>query len=166
MAFNFFKKKQKLDLGPPPIQKITLSSFSNRLAQQLGRTIFTLAQQRNVKVAISIERMDHRVFLYVDDGLSAVNLNWINRKVNVVKHFKKSSLAVKHQLQSENKSLSKHYGLDDEHHVAKGGAIPIFTNEEEMIAIVTVSGLKDIDDHNIVLDAFVELQNDLTFQLK
>ena len=36
---------------------------------------------------------------------------------------------------------------------AKGGAIPIFVKNGGMIAVVTVSGLHDEEDHNIIIEA-------------
>jgi uncharacterized protein (UPF0303 family) len=43
--------------------------------------------------------------------------------------------------------------LDEKDFLAKGGAIPVFIKNGGMIAVITVSGLHDEEDHNIIIEA-------------
>ena len=52
-----------------------------------------------------------------------------------------------------NMSLKETFALDEKQYLAKGGAIPIFVKNAGMIGVVTVSGLRDEEDHAIIVDA-------------
>jgi uncharacterized protein (UPF0303 family) len=135
------------------IRKIELDSFSNRLALDMGMTILDLAKSRNQHIAIEICRLNHTIFLYVDDSLPVDKHNWLRRKANVAKQFEESSLSVKNDLKKGDMTLEKTFGLDEKDFLAKGGAIPIVVKNTGMIATITVSGLHDEEDHNIIMEA-------------
>ena len=135
------------------LKKIELDSFSNRVGLEIGLAIFNLAKERKQNIAVKIERLNHVIFLYVDENLPADKHNWLKRKANVAKHFQESSLCVKNDLANGNMSLEKTFALDTKKYLAKGGSIPIFVKNSGMIAIVTVSGLRDDEDHNIIIEA-------------
>lgn len=135
------------------IKKIELDSFSNKIALEIGLTIIDLAKIRNQHIAVEICRLNHTLFLYVDDTLPADKHNWLRRKANVAKQFEESSLIVKNELKEGNMTLEKTFALDEKDFLAKGGAIPIFVKKGGMIATMTVSGLHDEEDHQIIIDA-------------
>ena len=77
------------------IRKIELKKFNNRIGLEMGLAIVNLAKERNQNVAVQVDRLNHTIFLFVDDNLSADKHNWLRRKANVTKHFEESSLSVK-----------------------------------------------------------------------
>ncbi len=135
------------------IRQITLKKFSNRIALEMGLAIVALAKERNQHIAIEISRLNHAIFLFVDDSLPADKHNWLRRKAKVAKHFEESSLSVKYDLINGNMTLKDTFALDEKEYLAKGGAIPIFVKNAGMIAIIAVSGLHDEEDHKIIIDA-------------
>ncbi|KUG13772.1 hypothetical protein BEI02_03425 [Elizabethkingia sp. HvH-WGS333] len=135
------------------LRKIELDSFSNRIAFDMGVKIIDLAKSRNQHIAVEVCRLNQTVFLYVDDTLPVDKHNWLRRKANIARQFEESSLSVKNDLKEGNMSLEKTFGLDERDFLAKGGAIPIFVKNGGMIAIITVSGLHDEEDHNIIIEA-------------
>jgi len=135
------------------VKTIELEEFSNRLALQMGLAVVELAKSRHQHIGIEISRLNQIVFLYIDDSLPEDKHNWLRRKANVAKRFEESSLAVKNDLEAGNMSLDKTFGLDEKDFLAKGGSIPIFVKAAGMVAIITVSGLHDIEDHQIIIDA-------------
>ena len=135
------------------IKEITLDEFSNSIAFEMGLTIVELAKSRNQKIAVQIERLNHIIFLYLADNLPADKHNWLSRKANVVKNFEESSLKVKQDLLNGKMTLEGTFGLPSDEYLAKGGAIPKFVKNAGMIAIITVSGLHDEADHEIIIDA-------------
>lgn len=135
------------------IKKIELDNFSNQLALEMGLKIIDLAKSRNQHIAVEICRLNHTVFIYVDDNLPVDKHNWLRRKANVAKQFEESSLSVKNDLKEGNMTLEKTFGLDEKDFLAKGGSIPIFIKKGGMIATITVSGLHDEEDHKIIIDA-------------
>jgi uncharacterized protein (UPF0303 family) len=133
--------------------KIELENFSNAIALDMGTRIVELARSRKQAIAVEISRLNQSVFLYVEDGLPADKHNWLRRKANVAKYFEESSLAVKAMLERRQMSLEKPFGLDEKDYVAKGGSIPVFVKNAGLIATITVSGLRDFEDHDIIIEA-------------
>ena len=134
-------------------RKITLKKFSNKIGLEIGLAIVNLAKERNQNIAVQIERLNHTIFLYVDDNLPADKHHWLRRKANVAKHFEESSLSVKQDLIEGKMSLKETFALDEKEYLAKGGALPIFVKNAGMIAVVSVSGLRDEEDHQLIMDA-------------
>ncbi|AQW95392.1 hypothetical protein CMT56_16305 [Elizabethkingia anophelis] len=135
------------------LRRIELDSFSNRIAFDMGVKIIDLAKSRNQHIAVEVCRLNHTIFLYVDDTLPVDKHNWLRRKANIARQFEESSLSVKNDLKEGNMNLEMTFGLDEKDFLTKGGAIPIFVKNGGMIAVVTVSGLHDEEDHNIIIEA-------------
>jgi uncharacterized protein (UPF0303 family) len=135
------------------LRRIELDSFSNRIAFDMGVKIIDLAKSRNQHIAVEVCRLNQTVFLYVDDTLPVDKHNWLRRKANISRQFEESSLSVKNDLKDGNMALEKTFGLDEKDFLAKGGAIPVFIKNGGMIAVITVSGLHDEEDHNIIIEA-------------
>jgi uncharacterized protein (UPF0303 family) len=135
------------------MKKIELNKFDNSMAFEMGSKVIELAKHRNQHIAIEIVRLNQTIFLYIDDGLPMDKHNWLRRKTNVAKQFEESSLSVKNDLKEKKISLDKTFALDNKDFLAKGGALPIFVDGAGMVAIITVSGLHDEEDHNIIIDA-------------
>ncbi len=134
------------------LQKIELDAFTNAIAMDMGQRIVDLARSRNQVIAVEISRLNQSVFMYVEDGLPADKHNWLRRKANVAKYFEESSLAVKATLERRQMSLEKPFGLDEKDYIAKGGSIPVFVKNAGLIATITVSGLRDFEDHEIIIE--------------
>lgn len=135
------------------LRRIELDSFSNRIAFDMGVKIIDLAKSRNQHIAVEVCRLNQTVFLYVDNTLPVDKHNWLRRKANISRQFEESSLSVKNDLKDGNMTLEKTFGLDEKDFLAKGGAIPVFIKNGGMIAVITVSGLHDEEDHNIIIEA-------------
>ncbi|MCD8450358.1 heme-binding protein [Tenacibaculum dicentrarchi] len=138
------------------LKKIELDSFNNRIGLEMGLAVVNLAKKRNQNIAVKVERLNHTIFLFVDDNLPADKHLWLKRKANVTKHFEESSLSVKNDLINGNMTLEKTFALDEKEYLAKGGSIPIFVKNAGMISIITVSGLHDEEDHKIIIEALKE----------
>lgn len=153
ILFVFSKTPAMAQNHSEVIRKIELDSFSNQLARKMGLAIIELAESRHQKIAVEISRLNHSIFLYVDDDLPADKHHWLRRKANVATHFEESSLAVKMDLERGNMTLHGTFALDEKDFLAKGGSIPLFVKGAGMIATITVSGLHDEEDHNIIVAA-------------
>lgn len=146
-------RTQKTKMNEKTIRKIELDKFDNRIGLEIGLAIFNLAKERKQNIAIQVERLNHVIFLYVDDNLPADKHNWLRRKANVTKHFEESSLSIKYDLKNGNMSLVKTFALEEKEYLAKGGSMPLFVKNAGMIGLVTVSGLHDEEDHKIIIEA-------------
>lgn len=135
------------------LKRIELKQFSNRMALEMGLAIIELAKTRKQIIGVEITRLNQPVFLYIDDSLPVDKHHWIKRKANTAKHFEESSLSVRFELERKNRTLEQFYGLNENEYVAKGGAIPLFVDGAGLIGIITVTGLPDTDDHQLIIDA-------------
>jgi uncharacterized protein (UPF0303 family) len=138
------------------IEKITLKKFTNKIALDMGRKIIELSESRNQEIAVEVRRLNHTIFLYIGETLPADKHNWLRRKANVAILFEESSLNVKMDLEKGSMSLDKTFALRNSDYIAKGGAIPIFVENAGMVGAITVSGLKDVEDHQIIVDALMD----------
>ena len=152
LAINFSAMAQTKN-EKEVLRKIELDSFNNQLGMEMGLAIIDLAKKKNKNIAVQVERLNHIIFLYVDENLPADKHDWLKRKANVSKRFEQSSLSVKNDLVNGNMTLKETFALDDKEYLAKGGSIPVFVKNAGMIAIITVSGLHDEEDHKIIIDA-------------
>jgi len=153
VGFTVNLSAQNKNIEQVILKKIELDSFSNRLGLEIGLAIVNLAKERNQNIAVQVERLNHTIFLFVDDSLPTDKHNWLRRKANLTKHFEESTLSVKNDLAKGNMTLEKTFALDEKEYLAKGGSIPIFVKNAGMTAIITVSGLHDVEDHKIIIEA-------------
>ncbi|WP_394171674.1 heme-degrading domain-containing protein [Saccharospirillum alexandrii] len=139
-------------------RQLITDQFTNRMALDMGLAIIELARKRDARIGVSIRRLNQTVFEFIDNDLSADKANWIRRKVNTTLNFAESSLAVRLDLEQMGKTLAADFGLSDDDYIAKGGCIPIVVTSAGLIGTITVTGLKDVDDHQIIVDALPEFR--------
>jgi uncharacterized protein (UPF0303 family) len=86
-------------------------------------------------------------------GSTADNDAWIERKVRVVERFGASSYLVGRRLAAKGQELGASLGVDPARFAAHGGAFPVRVLNVGVVAVVTVSGLPQADDHALVVEA-------------
>ncbi|WP_163834312.1 heme-degrading domain-containing protein [Spartinivicinus ruber] len=138
------------------IREILLDSFDNSIALDMGLKVISQARAEHKSIAVSIDRLNHNVFKFVADGLPEDKHDWLRRKANVAIRFEESSIGVKEDLINGNMSLTGTFGLDEKDYVAKGGAIPLKVRGAGLIGVITVSGLSDTEDHELIVSALSE----------
>jgi len=143
------------------VRSITLQKFSNDIGLDMGMKIIESARLAHKDIAVSVDRLNHNIFKFVADSLPADKHDWLRRKANVAIRFEESSLAVKDDLEKGNMTLQGTFGLDSKDYIAKGGAIPIKVSGAGLVAVITVSGLSDVEDHDLIVSALAEYINPL-----
>ena len=138
--------------------------FDHDTAWRLGVTLRELALARNQSVVIDIRRFGqpHQPLFYTAlAGTTPDNARWVQRKSNVVARFHRSSYAIGLTLAQGNRTFSERYSLPDADYAAHGGSFPIHVDAAGIIGSITVSGLPQRDDHNLVVEALcLELRRD------
>lgn len=132
-------------------QELRFTSFSNETALKLGLLIVEEARQIGKSITVDITRAGQRLFLHAMEGTSVENENWIRRKNNVTNYFGSSSWHVACRLRSEGQTMEEKYGLPIADYVGAGGAFPLFVQGEGQVGTVTVSGLPDQEDHDLLI---------------
>ncbi|MGL5011023.1 MAG: heme-degrading domain-containing protein, partial [Paracoccaceae bacterium] len=133
-----------------------LPRFSDADAWQLGTLLQRMAQDQKLAVVISIRTANRILFHAALPGSAALNDAWARRKSNTALIFGEASMLVTLSMREKGDSLEKH-GLDPRDYAASGGAVPIVT-PSGMVAVATVSGLPEAEDHALVVSAIRMLQ--------
>ncbi|WP_206952385.1 heme-degrading domain-containing protein [Trinickia acidisoli] len=135
--------------------------FDATRAWALGAFLRELAIARNHVLAIDVRTFGLPLFFSVLDGTAPDNAAWVRRKSNVVAHFRRSSYAIALRLQQSGATLADKYGLPAAEYAAAGGSFPITLAGVGAIGAVTVSGLSQRADHELVVEALcAELDHD------
>jgi uncharacterized protein (UPF0303 family) len=142
-------------------QALVLPHFDSDVAWRIGAALRDVAIQRKFAVAIDVRRLGQPLFCCSLDGASPANSDWVRRKSNVVAHFLRSSYAVGLDLRQKKTDLLEKHGLPFSDYAAHGGSFPIHVEHAGVIGSVTVSGLPQRDDHELVVEALCfEAQQD------
>ncbi|HEX4310563.1 MAG TPA: heme-degrading domain-containing protein [Acidobacteriaceae bacterium] len=150
------------DLERVALQQLTLEfpSFNEETAWRLGSRLRTLAVERNLAIVIDVRRPAHPLFYVALPGTTPDNAEWVRRKSNVVFRFHRSSYAVGLDLEQKQSSLEAR-GLPTADYASHGGSFPIRVANAGIVAAVTVSGLPQRADHELVVEALcAELGHD------
>ncbi|RZU41524.1 heme-degrading domain-containing protein [Edaphobacter modestus] len=136
--------------------ELRLPRFDHEDAWRLGTLLRDLAKARKHALVIDIRRFGQPIqplFYAALEGTTPDNARWVQRKANVVARFHRSSYQVGLYLAQSNMSLREKYALDDAEYATHGGSFPLHVVNAGVIGAVTVSGLPQRDDHNLVVEA-------------
>jgi uncharacterized protein (UPF0303 family) len=134
-------------------QELVLPRFDSDIAWHIGTTLRELAVARGLSLVIDVRRFGQPLFYAALAGTTPNNPDWVRRKSNVVAHFFRSSYAVGLELHEKNTDLTQRYGLPFSEYAAHGGAFPLKVAGAGVIGSVTVSGLPQRADHELVVEA-------------
>lgn len=142
-------------------RELQWTSFNEEDAWQLGSTLRELAVERQLAIVIDIRRFTPHLgnqagaplFYAALHGTSPDNAEWARRKANVVARLHRSSYAVGLSLKARNVTLQEKYDLPLSDYASHGGAFPIIIAGSGVLGSVTVSGLPQRDDHELVVEA-------------
>jgi uncharacterized protein (UPF0303 family) len=138
-------------------QQLQFDRFDLDTTWQLGLTLRRLAADRKIGVVIDITLFSMQVFYAALEGATPDNPNWVRRKRNTVFRLFRSSYATGLSLLKQQTNLQAKLGLPDAEYAAHGGSFPIVVKGSGCIGAVTVSGLPQRDDHNLVVEALAEV---------
>ncbi|MEC5159425.1 uncharacterized protein (UPF0303 family) [Janthinobacterium sp. CG_23.3] len=131
-------------------ERLQFDSFSNDSALDIGTRLVAAVRGRGQAVAVDISRNGQQLFQHAMDGTTPDNADWIRRKNNVVQRFAHSSFYMGNYYLSRGLSFSAHTGLDPLHYAAHGGAFPLLLRGTGMVGTISISGLPQAEDHEIV----------------
>jgi len=137
-------------------QQLRFSAFDEETAWRLGLRLRALALERSLSLVIDIRRSGQPaqpLFYAALAGTTPDNPEWVRRKSNVVFRFQRSSYAVGLEMEQKQSTLQERYGLPLADYACHGGSFPIRVHHAGFIGAVTVSGLPQRQDHNLVVEA-------------
>ena len=139
-------------------RELIFTRFDYPDAWKLGSLLVAMATERELPVAIDIRRGGQQLFHAALPGSTADNDAWIERKVRVVERFGASSFLVGRRLAAKGQELGASLGVDPARFAAHGGAFPVRVLNAGIVAVVTVSGLPQADDHALVVEAIEQFR--------
>src|SRR5215469_6371776 len=134
-------------------RELLLPQFDEDVAWELGSRIRNLALSRNLPVVIEIRRPGQLLFYSALRGTAPDNAEWARRKSNSVTRFYRSSYAIGLSLREIKSTLSEKYELSTADYAAHGGSFPLRVTTAGYVGSVTVSGLPQRADHQLVVEA-------------
>ena len=139
--------------------RLILPRFDEDIALQLGLILLDLA--KGLPVVINIRNAHRTLFHVALPGAQANNDNWARRKSNTALMMGRASMAVGLKNAARGNTLSRD-GLAEADYADHGGAVPIRVTGVGMVAVATVSGLPQEDDHRLVVRGIEALMAALT----
>ena len=133
--------------------RLVFDRFDENIAWALGVALREAALAAARPVAISIRRNGQRLFHAALPGSSTDNDGWLDRKMAVVDRYGRSSLRVGEQFRVDGGSFDTDSRLDPSTYAAHGGAFPILVRGTGCVGAVAVSGLPELEDHGLVVEA-------------
>ncbi|VXB13170.1 heme-degrading domain-containing protein [Aeromicrobium sp. 9AM] len=132
--------------------RLVFDSFDEQTAWDLGVALREAGLAAALPIAISVRRNGQRLFHAALPGASADNDGWLARKSAVVDRYGQSSLRVGEQFRVRGGSFDEDSRLDVADFAAHGGAFPILVRGTGCVGTVAVSGLPQLEDHQLVVD--------------
>lgn len=138
--------------------ELTLDRFTEVDALRLGQILTGIAMAEGLPVVIDIRTADRTLYHAALPGAAPLNDLWARRKSNVALAFQVASLLVGMKNRAKGDSLAKN-GLSEADHADHGGAVPIRVAGAGMVAVATVSGLPQVEDHKLVVRGLHQLKD-------
>ena len=130
---------------------LQFDNFNEDTAWLLGSQLVKAAMDKELPITIDITHGKRQLFHASRPGASADNDEWIKRKVRVVTRFGHSSYYMNQYLKDLGKSIEEKFLLPERDYGAHGGSFPIIIKGSGVIGAITVSGLTQEEDHQLVV---------------
>lgn len=141
--------------------RIVFDRFSIDMAIDIGMALVQTGRQKSLPIVVDVTRNTQRLFHCALEGTKPDNANWIERKKNVVQRFGCSSLFMGAKCRIAGVRMEERFMLPPHQFADHGGAFPITLRDSGVIGSVAVSGLPQIDDHEMVVSALEDLMQRL-----
>jgi len=133
-------------------EELVFPEFDVDRAWKLGSRLRDLAVSRQLPVAIEVRRFGQPIFYTALSGSTPDNAEWVRRKGNVVARFYRSSYSIGLELKQTNSNLTDKFALPPADYASHGGSFPLKVAGAGVIGCVTVSGLPQRADHELVVE--------------
>jgi uncharacterized protein (UPF0303 family) len=133
--------------------ELQFTAFSSDTALALGLKLIELAKAESKSITVNITINGKVLFHHAMQGASADQAEWIRRKNNVVARFGRCSFYVGTDHKHRGVVFEDIKHLDPKDYAPFGGAFPITLKGTGIIGTVTVSGLRQAEDHALVVQA-------------
>ena len=134
-------------------RELVMQRLDTETAWDLGARLRALAKERGLGVVIDVRRFGQPLFYAALEGTTPDHVEWVRRKSNVVARFHCSSYAIGLKEKIKNETLFESQGLPVADYATHGGSFPLTVTGAGVVGCVTVSGLPQRADHELVVEA-------------
>jgi uncharacterized protein (UPF0303 family) len=146
-------------------RELQFESMNEQTAWAIGTRLRAMAEERDFSIVIDVRRFGQPLFYCALKGTTPDNVEWVRRKSNIVARFHRSSYGVGLFLKNKNDSIEAR-GLPAVDYASHGGSFPIAVKNAGIVGSVTVSGLPQRADHELVVEALCTILNRCYEELK
>ncbi|GAA6209117.1 heme-degrading domain-containing protein [Cognatishimia sp. WU-CL00825] len=138
---------------------LVFGEFGSAIALKIGLDLAARAQKAQLPIAIDVTLSGQCLFHTAMPGATPDNAQWILRKNRVVERFHHSSLYMGALCRDAGTTLEQKYMLPPNTFAAFGGAFPIVLKSVGVVGTITVSGLPQVQDHDLVVQSIAAYLN-------
>lgn len=138
-------------------ERLQFPAFNFEVAWQIGLALKAAGETRKAPIVVDIHLWSMPLLTFALPGGAPENFDWVRRKRNIVQLMHKSSYLVGRMLAHDKKSLHDLGALPERDYAVHGGSFPILLQGTGCIGALTVSGLPQREDHNMVVAALAEV---------
>ena len=135
---------------------LTLPAFDIAAALEIGQIAYELATNRGINPAIEVRIGEWIVFHASLPGTNPENDWWMGRKARVVLLTGRSSIHERVLAEETDIDWFAKHGVEEEQYAIHGGGLPINVAGKGLAGILLISGLPQIQDHLLGVDALTE----------
>ena len=135
---------------------LVLLAFDIGAALEIGQIAYELATTRGINPAIEVRIGEWIVFHASLPGTNPENDWWMGRKARVVLLTGHSSIHERVLAEETNIDWFAKHGVEEEQYAIHGGGLPINVAGKGLAGILLISGLPQIQDHLLGVDALTE----------
>ena len=150
---------------------LAFPSFTSHTAWTLGTLLRTrlMAFSRPTVIDISLAQNNHCLFhATTHPGTTPDNDSWVARKRKAVLRFGRSTWYLNNQFQGDEAAFAAKFALGHTagEYAIHGGGWPVrVTGVEGVVAVVVVSGLKQDQDHGIIVQVVEEMLEEMGIEI-
>jgi uncharacterized protein (UPF0303 family) len=139
------------------IRELQFPRFSMDDALNLGLLLVELGKEDQLPIAIDITKGEQVLFHVALPGATPDNEHWIRAKQRTATRYEVPSLLVGLRGRLRGGRIEDQDWFDQSRYAAHGGSFPVYVTGVGAVAAVTVSGLPQVEDHNMVVRALREV---------
>ncbi|MBG6179341.1 heme-degrading domain-containing protein [Arthrobacter sp. CAN_A1] len=133
--------------------ELQFPGFTLHDSLSLGQRLVTLGADRGLPIAIDISRANQVLFHVALPGATPDNDLWAAAKARTAARYQEPSYLVGLRAQLSGTPMEDNPLFDTTVFAAHGGSFPLYVRGVGPVATVTVSGLPQRDDHDLVVEA-------------
>jgi uncharacterized protein (UPF0303 family) len=134
-------------------RELQFPRFSPDDALNLGLLLVELGKERGLPIAIDITKGSQVLFHVALPGATPDNEHWVRAKQRTAVRYEVPSLLVGLRGRTGGGRIEDNGWFDERRYAAHGGAFPVYVTGVGAVATVTVSGLPQVQDHDLVVEA-------------